>query len=121
MGIDCCELGLSGRRAAIHPIPQQIGELLLLKALYPRYCQQSSFFPRFLVSENTELSGRRCTPGLVLFQAEDERFVVPASDGILCASPCLPEGITLMDDHFEVARGIIRMLCRRVRAQEYEG
>ena len=27
----------------------------------------------------------------------------------------------LMADRFEVARGIIRMLCRRVRAREYEG
>jgi CRP-like cAMP-binding protein len=27
----------------------------------------------------------------------------------------------LMADRFEVARGVIRMLCRRVRAREYEG
>ena len=97
-------LDFLGVRATIHPIPQQIGELLLLKALYTRYCQQSSCFPRFLVSEYTELSGRRCALGLVLCHAEDERFVVPASAGMLCASSGLPEGDTFTYVHKSMSR-----------------
>jgi hypothetical protein len=63
-------LDFLGVRATLHPYPAD-GELLLLKALYPRYSQQSS-----VLSEYTGLNGRRDTPGIILYHAADENFIV---------------------------------------------